>query len=137
MAHTPTASRGTSTPSDTIRTATIQRLSESPNWPIFFDDAFSSESTTVGDSPVIFLSSPAYARAFSWSEAMTRPPASGTWRRTSASRLSAAASTAGIHDPAGSSAVRSACACMSLVSGSPRRAATSSPARVRQVISPE
>ena len=64
---------------------------------------------------------------------MTRPPASGTCRRTSVRRVSAAASTAGIHDPAGSSAVRSACACRSLVSGSPSRAATSSPARVRQL----
>ena len=31
VAQTPTASRGTSTPSDTMRTATIHRLSESPN----------------------------------------------------------------------------------------------------------
>ncbi len=67
----------------------------------------------------------------SWSLAITMPPASGTWRRTSESRLSAASSTAGIHEPCGSSAVRRAWACMSLVSGSPRRAAISSPARVR------
>ena len=38
----------------------------------------------------------------------------------------------GIHSPVGSSAVRSAWAVRSLVSGSPSRAATSSPARVRQ-----
>ena len=59
VAHTPTARRGTSTPSETIRTATIQRLSESVKVAIFFDAPFSSESTTVGDSPVIFFSSPA------------------------------------------------------------------------------
>ena len=73
----------------------------------------------------------------SWSVAITSPPASGTWRRTSVSRLSAAASTDGIQDPAGSRAVRRAWAVRSLVSGSPSRAAISSPARVRQVISPE
>jgi len=70
-------------------------------------------------------------------DAITNPPASGTCRRTSVNRLSAAASTEGIHAPAGSSAVRSAWAVRSLVSGSPSRAAISSPARVRQVISPE
>ena len=51
--------------------------------------------------------------------------------------MSAAASTDGIHEPAGSSAVRSAWAVRSLVSGSPSRAAISSPARVRHCISPE
>ena len=126
-----------STPSLTIRTATIQRSSESVKAAIFFDPVFSSESTTVGASPLIFFSSAAYARAESWSVAITRPPASGTWRRTSVSRRSAAASTDGIHSPAGSSAVRSACALRSLVIGSPSRAATSSPARVRQARSPE
>ncbi len=108
-----------STPSDTIRTATIQRFSESVKPAIRLDAAFSSESTTVGDSPLIFFSRAAYARAESWSVAMTRPPASGTCRRTSVSRRSAAASTDGIHSPDGSSAVRSACAARSLVSGSP------------------
>ncbi len=98
--------------------------------------AFSSESTTVGFSPVIVVSRAAYARAESWSEAITIAPASGTWRRTSVSRLSAAASTEGIQAPDGSSAVRSACAVRSLVSGSPSRAAISSPARVRHGISP-
>ena len=39
VAQTPTARRGTSTPSDTIRTATIQRCSESVNFSIFFEDA--------------------------------------------------------------------------------------------------
>ena len=61
-------------------------------------------------------------------------PASGTLRRTSVRRRSAAASTAGIHSPFGSSAVRHACAVMSFVSASPRRALTSSPALVRQRI---
>ena len=119
-----------------MRTATIQRSSFSANVAIRLDAAFSSESTTVGRSPVISFSSAAYARAESWSEAITIAPASGTCRRTSVSRLSAAASTDGIHEPAGSSAVRSACWVRSLVSGSPRRAEISSPARVRHCISP-
>ena len=53
------------------------------------------------------------------------------------SRLSAAASTAGIHSPPGSSAVRQARAVCSAVSGSPRRAVISSPALVRQLDTPE
>ena len=48
VAYTPTASRGTSTPSDTIRTATIQRSSESANSAIRPDAFGSSESTTTG-----------------------------------------------------------------------------------------
>ena len=59
VAHTPTASRGTSTPSETIRTATSQRLSDSVKVAIFFEAPFSSESTTVGVSPLIFFSSAA------------------------------------------------------------------------------
>jgi hypothetical protein len=58
-------------------------------------------------------------------------------RRTSVSRLSAASSTRLTHSPAGSRAVRQACAIWSLVIGVPRVAVISSPARVRQRISPE
>ncbi len=56
--------------------------------------------------------------------------------RTSVSRWSAARSTAGIHSPRGSSAVRQAWLTASLVMGSPRRAAISSPALVRQRMLP-
>jgi hypothetical protein len=73
----------------------------------------------------------------SWSVAITMPPASGTPRRSSVSRLSAAASTAGIHSPCGLSAVRQAWATRSFVNGSPRRADTSSPAVVRHRMAPE
>ena len=59
VAYTPTASRGMSTPSDTIRTATIQRSWETANWPIFLLPAGSSDSTTTGRVPVIRRSSPA------------------------------------------------------------------------------
>ena len=98
--------------------------------------SFSSESTTVAGSPVMASSRFAYARAVVLSDAMTRPPASGTWRRTSVSRWSAACSTAGIQSPSGDRAVRQACAVMSFVVASPRLALISSPAEVRQRIAP-
>ena len=52
VAYTPTASRGMSTPSETIRTATIHRSSESAKAAIFLLAAGSSESTTTGRFPV-------------------------------------------------------------------------------------
>lgn len=96
----------------------------------------SSDSTSVAPSPVISRISFAYARACSWSEAITSAPASGMDLRTSLSRRSAARSTFGIQSPRGSSAVRHACETASLVIGSPSRAAISSPALVRQRILP-
>ena len=63
VAYTPTANRGTSTPSDTIRTATIQRLSDSWNSSMRSDAPASSERTTVTGSPQISRSCFAYARA--------------------------------------------------------------------------
>ena len=137
VANTPTASRGTSTPSDTIRTATIQRSVDRWNSPIRRLACGSSESTTVAGSPVIRLSSTAYARAVAWSEAMTSPPASGISRRLTVNRSLAARRTAPIHSPAGSSAVRQAWAVTSAVDGSPSRTASSAPALVRHRISPE
>ena len=56
VAYTPTAKRGTSTPSDTMRTATIHRLLLSRKSSILADASRSSESTTVGFSPVILCS---------------------------------------------------------------------------------
>jgi hypothetical protein len=53
VAYTPTASRGTSTPSETMRTATSQRSSEAENSSIRALAPSSSDSTTVGDFPVI------------------------------------------------------------------------------------
>jgi hypothetical protein len=120
-----------------MRTATIHRESLSVKSAIFLLAFGSSDRTTVGLTPEIAVSSLAYSRALSWSVAITRPAASGTSRRTSVSRRSAATNTVWIQSPAGSSAVRQACACMSLVSGSPSRAATSSPALVRHAMSPE
>ena len=127
-----------STPSDTIRTATIQRCSEAANEAIRPEAPSSSESTTTAGSPVISCSSFAYARAVCWSLAMTRPPASVMpCSRSRESRASAARSTCGIQSPRWSSAVRQAWAIRSLVIGSPRRAASSSPALVRHRVSPE
>ena len=98
----------------------------------------SSDSTTAGGVPVTSARIAAYARAVVWSDAITRPPASGMPpARWAVSRRSAAASTAGIHSPPGSSAVRQARAVCSAVIGSPSRAVNSSPALVRQLDWPE
>jgi hypothetical protein len=53
VAYTPTARRGTSTPSDTMRTATIHRLVPFENSSIRSLASFSSERTTVTGSPLI------------------------------------------------------------------------------------
>ena len=53
VAYTPTARRGTSTPSDTMRTATIQRSLPALNSSILLDAPVSSESTSVALVPVI------------------------------------------------------------------------------------
>ncbi len=136
VAYTPTASRGTSTPSDTMRTATIQRSSPWLNSSMRSEAPASSDRTRVARCPVMSRMSFAYARADSWSEAMTRAPASGMALRTSVRRWSAARSTLDIHSPRGSRAVRQAWLTASLVMGSPSRAAISSPALVRQRMLP-
>ena len=136
VAYTPTASRGTSTPSDTIRTATIQRCVPSEKALIRSEPPGSSDSTTVGSSPEMPRSSAAYWRACAWSVAITRPPASGTVWRTCVSRTSALRSTCWIHSPPGSSAVRQAPFVMSFVSPWPRVARISSPIDVRHCIVP-
>ncbi len=59
VAYTPTASRGMSTPSLTMRTATIQRDSPAAKPAIRRDEPFSSERTRVGRSPDTFRSSAA------------------------------------------------------------------------------
>ncbi len=53
VAYTPTPRRGMSTPSDTMRTATIQRDSDEANSEMRSLAAFSSERTTVGFCPVM------------------------------------------------------------------------------------
>ncbi len=94
------------------------------------------ESTTVGSSPAMSRSSCAYWRAWAWSVATTRPPASGTVCRTWPSRTSALRSTCWIHAPPGSSAVRQAPFVMSFVSPWPSVAFISSPIDVRHCIVP-
>ncbi|MDF2666759.1 MAG: hypothetical protein K0R81_2609 [Microbacterium sp.] len=53
VAYTPTARRGTSTPSDTMRTATIQRLVPFENVSMRPEASASSERTTVTFSPLM------------------------------------------------------------------------------------
>ena len=62
VAYTPTASRGTSTPSETIRTATIQRDVPWANSSIRAEAPLSSESTTVAGSPVSISYAPSVER---------------------------------------------------------------------------
>jgi hypothetical protein len=114
-----------------MRTATIHRRVLFENSSMRFEASFSSDSTTVTGSPQMPSRISAYARATVWSVAITRPPASGMPCRTSVSRRSAACSTAGIHSPVGSSAVRHAEEVMSFVLSSPSFASISSPALVR------
>jgi len=57
VAYTPTASRGTSTPSLTIRTATSHRSRVAANSAIRPDAFGSSDSTTVGCCPLTSASS--------------------------------------------------------------------------------
>ncbi len=73
VAYTPTARRGTSTPSETIRTATSHRSSEAANSSIRRLEPASSERTRVGVTPVSDVSTLAYARALAWSVAITNP----------------------------------------------------------------
>ena len=56
VAYTPTARRGTSTPSDTMRTATSQLEVPAANAEMRSEEPLSSESATVGASPVILRS---------------------------------------------------------------------------------
>ncbi|GAB3872793.1 hypothetical protein GCM10027610_138830 [Dactylosporangium cerinum] len=138
VAYTPTARRGMSTPSDTMRTATIQRSLDAEKVAMRPEEPWSSDRTTTAFSPVMSLRTFAYALAAVWSLAMTRPPASGMPpERRTCRRASAARRTCCIQSPVGSSAVRQACEMRSWVIGSPRRAASSSPAEVRQRVSPE
>ncbi len=99
----------------------------------------SSERTTTAFSPVISLQQPRVRPGGLLVAGDDQAAGVGHALPGAArcSRASAARSTCGIQSPAGSSAVRHACATRSWVIGSPRRAASSSPALVRQRVSPE
>ena len=59
VAYTPTARRGTSTPSETMRTATIQRSWLAAKVSMRLEAPASSDRTTVGACPVMARSRPA------------------------------------------------------------------------------
>ena len=129
---------GTSTPSDTMRTATIQRSSLAPN---VLDALAGAEVVGEHDRGRLAGERARGSRRTRapavWFEAMTSPPASGDvashlGEPAVGGRAAPPASTR----PSGSSAVRQACAMRSLVIGSPSRAASSSPALVRQRMLP-
>ena len=137
VAYTPTASRGTSTPSDTIRTATSQRRVPAENAAMRAEEPGSSESTTVGVSPVIvrqqvgvgagggLVGGDDHAAGIGHVLAQAAQP--GVGRGDHGGHPLACRVQRGRH-------ARAVC---SAVSGSPRRAACSSPALSRQRASPE
>ena len=106
VANTPTRSRGMSTPSETMRTATIQGCSPSAKCSMRADAVGSSLTTRVACTPWRRRSSSTMPRACSWSMAMTRPPAWGCTARMAWSCTWAWSSTAGSHSPDSDSAVR-------------------------------
>ena len=107
VAYTPTRSRGMSTPSETIRTATSHGSEDVANRAISSDASGSSDVTSRADVPNRIRSSAAIPRACSRSVAITSPAASGCSFRTSTRRSFAALRTAGSHSPSSESAVRS------------------------------
>ena len=95
VANTPTRSRGMSTPSDTMRTATIQGCSPSAKCSIRAEAVGSSLTTSVACTPWRRRSSSTMPRACSWSMAITSPPAWGCTARMAWSWAWAWSSTAG------------------------------------------
>ncbi len=119
VAQTPTASRGTSTPSETIRTATIQRSSDSEN----FGDLLRRQLLVGEHHRGRLAADPAQDLGVGARALLVR----GDHQPTGVRHVPAHLGEPGVgrlqhrrHPRAvGSSAVRSAWACMSLVSGSP------------------
>ena len=77
VANTPTRSRGMSTPSETMRTATIHGSVPAAKREMWFDASGSSEVATTARTPNRWRKRRAMPLAWSWSVAITRPAASG------------------------------------------------------------
>ena len=92
VAYTPTRSRGMSTPSETMFTATIHGSLERVNSASLAAARGSACRTTTGLRPVASLSSAAIRRACAESAAITSPPASAMARAARSSRRRASAS---------------------------------------------
>ena len=74
--------------------------------------------------------------AWAWSMAITRPPASGWWRRSSTRRSWAWSSTAGSHWPSSDSAVRNRWLACSRASSSSKVADSTSPSGATHSMNP-
>ena len=136
VAYTPTRSRGMSTPSETMRTATIHGVVESAKRAMRSDAVGSSDVTTSAMVPRRSRSNRAMPRAWSWSMAITRPPASGCSARMRVSRSWAARSASGSHSPSSESAVRNRCAAWLAASASWNVAASVLPSGAVHSITP-
>jgi hypothetical protein len=136
VAQTPTRRRGMSTPSDTMRTATIQGSAEPAKRAMRVDDIGSSDTATVALTPQRYRRMSAMPWAWSWSAAMTRPPASGCDRRIVVSRSFACSSTVGSHSPSRLRAVRRRWAEATLSSASSKPAAATLPSGATHSMNP-
>ncbi len=116
-----------STPSDTMRTATIQGSVPLANRAMRDEAMGSSDTATVTATPNRRSMRRAIPCAWSWSMAMTRPPAVGWVRRIDISRRCASPSTVGSHSPSSDSAVRSRWLASCVVRSSSKVADTSAP----------
>ena len=110
-----------------MRTATSHGSRPVANAAIRSDASGSSEVTTTAGAPNPGAAASAMPRAWSWSMAITRPPASGWWRRTSARRSTASRSTVGSHSPSSDSAVRRRWLASWFASGSSKVASCTAP----------
>jgi hypothetical protein len=98
-----------STPSETIRTATIQASRPSANSAIFSLASGSSEVATTASTPCRARSSSAIPRAWSTSMAITRPPAVGSCRAAGRAARGPGRARSAATRRRGDSAVRSRC----------------------------
>ena len=125
-----------STPSLTIRTATSHGAVPAPKRAMRADAVGSSLVTTTASTPKRQRIMSAMPLAWSWSMAITRPPASGSTARIAVSRSWALRSTVGSHWPSSERAVRRRCAARAASRASSKLAATSSPVGATHSISP-
>ena len=135
VANTAILSRGRSTPSLTIRTATIHGSVPVPKSAIRSEASGSSEVATTAGTPRA-ASSSAIPAAWAWSMAITRPPAAGSVRRSVTSRSWACSSTVGSHSPSRLSAVRNRWLARSRPRSSSKVAATTSPSGATHSMNP-
>jgi hypothetical protein len=125
-----------STPSEIMRTATIHGSLVAANRAMRTDERGSSDTATVARTPQRVRSRSTMPWAWSWSEAMTRPPASGCCRRSIVSRSLAWRSTVGSQSPSRLSAVRRRWAAPDRSRGSSKAAEANDPSGATHSMKP-